>query len=393
MNDLKDNKFVFFIILAMASSLAPLSVDLLAPSLPQLGKALTATPHQVANSIYSFLIGYGLSPIVWGHLSDTKGRRPILLAGMVLYCLSSLYCITASDPNTLITLRFIQGVGAAAGATIARAIIRDKYRASGTTKAISTMLSIMAIMPISAPIVGGVLAQHFSWAASFVTMSLIGIFIVVTFYFFIAETRTDISPTPSSNRMAVFDVLGNRVFIQHVLSNMFCVATMVLFVTNISQLMYDNYGLNTEQRGYVLTLFNLSIAVGTYCVWLLMPYFGPHRSILIGGLASIIGWAFIAAFAFQGIPPLIALAPALILSGLGCGVVISLSAGQSLIPFSGNSGAASSIYVIIQSLGASAISYSVGILVPKQLAAMALSLMVCATLAVMSKLLITKNTH
>lgn len=391
MNVYTDNKIIFFMILALASALAPLSVDLLAPSLPQFGEAIHATPQQIANSIYSFLIGYGIAPVLWGHLSDIKGRRPVLLTGMLLYSLSSAYCMMAHSADTLIFVRFIQGIGAAAGATVARAIIRDRYRADGTTKAISTLLSIMAIMPVSAPIIGGLLAQHFSWKASFIVMTSVGITIVISFYFFIAETRPDDGTLHTQKSIAIGKILGNRIFLQHAFCNMFCVATMVLFVTNISHLMLSNYGLNTEQRGYVLTLFNASIAAGTYCVWLLVPRFGTDRSIIIGGSASVIGWTFIAALASQQLPVLMSLAPALIFSGLGCGVVISLSAGRSLTPFSGNSGAASSLYIIIQSLGASAISYGVDMLIPKELFTIALTMMLCALSAVVSKLVFSAS--
>ena len=128
----RSRRITVLVILALTAALSPVSIDMLAPSLPLLARDIGATPQKIELTLYGFLIGYGLAPSVWGYASDRLGRRPVMLAGMLIYCATSLAGSWAGTAEWLIALRFIQGIGAAAGATMARTIVRDIYGAEGT---------------------------------------------------------------------------------------------------------------------------------------------------------------------------------------------------------------------------------------------------------------------
>ena len=376
-------------ILALTAALSPVSIDMLAPSLPLLSRGLDATPQKIELTIYGFLIGYGLAPSVWGYASDRLGRRPVMLVGMSIYCATSLAGSWANSAEWLITLRFVQGIGAAAGATMARAIVRDIYGAEGTTKGMAAMFSLMALVPFAMPVVGGLIAQTFGWEACFIAMALLGTVSVVSYYRLIPETLPPGQGNATAAHNSITSVLTNRIFAQHAFCNMFCIATMVLFGANFSFLMEQNFLFDSRQNGLALALFNGSIALGTYLVWPLMPRFGAHYSILIGAIACTLGWLCIALLIARGVSSPLVMAPLLTLASMGCGIIMSLCSGGSLAPFSHNTGTASSLYLMIQSVGASGISFLVGLTVAKELLPITLAIAACAALALISKILLS----
>ncbi len=120
MSESRTRRFTILLVLSVTAALAPVSMDILAPSLPRLSDDIGATAQRTELTIYAFLVGYGLAPSLWGRLSDSVGRRPVMFVGMLIYCLSSVACAFTDSLDQLIALRSIQGVGAAAGATMAR---------------------------------------------------------------------------------------------------------------------------------------------------------------------------------------------------------------------------------------------------------------------------------
>lgn len=375
-------------VLAVASALSPVSIDMLAPSLPQLSEDIGASAASIELTIYAFLIGYGLAPSLWGRLSDSIGRRPVMVAGLVIYCLSSIACTYASGSDQLIGLRVLQGIGGAAGATMGRAIVRDIYGAAGTTRGMATMMSMMVVIPFLMPLLGGVIARLFSPAACFAAMALIGFGGVVAYWVLIPETLPVATQKVLPADKGIFGILRNSAFAGHTLCNMFSIATLVLFSANFSFILAQDYQFDSAHSGMALALFNGSIALGTYLVWILMPRLGAHRSILLGGTLCTLGWLAIALQAFEGHPAILMLAGPLVVACLGCGIILALCSGGALAPFSSNSGTASSLYLLVQSIGASGISYVAGQLLPKQLLAMAIATTCCGAMAVLSKLLI-----
>ncbi|MFT5484363.1 MAG: DHA1 family bicyclomycin/chloramphenicol resistance-like MFS transporter, partial [Halieaceae bacterium] len=147
------------VVLALAATLSPVSIDMLTPALPGIASDMGSSPQMIELAIYSFLVGYGIAPSLWGAWSDRVGRRPIMVIGMLIYCASSLACSVVDSPAWLIALRLGQGIGAAAGATMARAIIRDIYGGGGTTRGMARMFSIMSVIPFFMPLLGGYMAR------------------------------------------------------------------------------------------------------------------------------------------------------------------------------------------------------------------------------------------
>jgi DHA1 family bicyclomycin/chloramphenicol resistance-like MFS transporter len=387
----RNNGYMLIIVLAITSSFAPLSVDFFAPSMPHATRDLATSTHAIQTTIYIFLIGYAVAPFLWGVLADRFGRRRVMLAGIIVYCLASIGCFLSPGIFELSVLRLFQGVGAASGVVIARAVLRDIHGPAGATKAISGMFLIMVWIPILAPIVGGYLASNFSWRISFLIKALIAGMALVGSYLCQIETVPEKLPADEEKNENWHAVVINPVFIRHTLANMFCLGTMLLFISNYSYLAEQHYQLSSAANGYVLAVFNAGISVGVYMVRLFAPRFGVENTIYLGLWVALTGWVVLWGMCLSAVPaPEIILLP-IVIACLGTGMVISLSVGQALVPFAYAAGAASALFVFVQSAGASFISFFVTLISDNTLTVITTALVLCSLLAVASMQLTKKE--
>ncbi len=215
----RNSGYMLIFVLAISSSFAPLSVDFFAPFMPNATRDLTTSATAIQTTLYIFLIGYSVSPFLWGGLADKFGRRGTMLAGIIVYSLASMGCFLASGIFGLSVLRFLQGVGAASGVVIARVVLRDIYGPAGATKAISGMFLIMVWIPILAPVIGGYLASHSSWRISFLIMALTAGLAMVGSYLWQKETVPKKLPLDEQRKENWHATLINPVFARNALAN------------------------------------------------------------------------------------------------------------------------------------------------------------------------------
>ncbi len=388
----RNNGFLLIFVLAVTSSLAPLSIDFFAPSMPGATLDLATSATAIQSTLYIFFIGYAVSPFLWGGLADKFGRRRIMLAGITCYCLASGGCFLAPGIFELSVFRLLQGVGAASGVVIARAVLRDIHGPTGATKAISGMFLIMVWIPILAPVLGGYLATDYGWRTSFFVMALIAGLSLLGSYFWLTETLPEKTPILSRRQSNWTEILINPVFVGNALANMFCIGTMLLFISNYSYLSEQHFQLSAAQNGYILATFNTGISVGVYLVRFFAPRLGVKRTVSLGLWIALTGWASLWGLCFGTVPdPAIMLAP-ILLACLGTGMVISLSVGEALVPFAYVAGAASALFVFVQSAGSSLISFFVSLATDNSLGVVTTALVLCSLLAMASMKLIQLKT-
>ncbi|MCB1473029.1 MAG: MFS transporter, partial [Rhodobiaceae bacterium] len=122
---LKPDTLAMTVLLALMTALGPLSTDMYLPSLPDMVVLLGASVSRIQLTLSLCLVGFALGQILYGPLSDRYGRRPVLLASLVVFTLASAACAASTSVEPLIAARFAQALGAAGGVVIARAIVRD----------------------------------------------------------------------------------------------------------------------------------------------------------------------------------------------------------------------------------------------------------------------------
>jgi DHA1 family bicyclomycin/chloramphenicol resistance-like MFS transporter len=282
----------------------------------------------------------------------------------------------------------VQGFGAASGAVIARAVLRDVYGPAGATQAISGMFLIMVWVPVTAPVLGGLVSALFDWRASFLVMAMVAGTTLVGAWLCLVETQPANLHSGLPEPAGWTSVLTHTTFLSHALANMFCVATLLIFLSNYSYLTEALYGLSARQNGYVLAGFNASIATGVYFVRFCVPRIGVEKSIRTGLWMACAGWILLATISPQAEHNPVFMLPCLAAACLGTGMVLTLTVGQALVPFTHAAATASALFIFMQSAGASTITHLATAFVDVTLLHLAVILSICALLAlIISRLL------
>src|SRR5512139_324823 len=167
---LRPGTFALTALLAAMTAIGPLTTDMYLPSLPDIAQKLGASTAQVQLTISSYLIGFAVGQIVYGPVSDRHGRKPVLIAAVALYCVATLVCALSTSIEMLVAGRFAQALGGAGGIVLARAIVRDLYSGARAGRELSLMGAVMALAPVFAPLLGGVLQTGFGWRSVFFTL-------------------------------------------------------------------------------------------------------------------------------------------------------------------------------------------------------------------------------
>src|SRR6185436_6510660 len=155
-----------------STAVGPLSLNILAPAMPGLITTLGASAGTVQLTLSLFLLGMAVSQLVLGTLSDRFGRRPVMLAGLAITVVASFAALAASSIAGLIIARAAQAFGATGGIVIARAVIRDLYERDRAASMIGWVTMAMVVVPMIAPLIGGMLDTAFGLQAIFVFMAL-----------------------------------------------------------------------------------------------------------------------------------------------------------------------------------------------------------------------------
>lgn len=181
----------WILLLALLTSLGPLSIDMYIPAFPEMANDFQVSPHRIANTLAAYFLGLALGQLVYGPISDRIGRKKPLYFGLALYCVASLACIVAPNEWALIFARFIQALGGCVGVVMARAAIRDRLDLQSSSQAFSSMMIVMGIAPVVAPIIGAFILEYFSWHAIFITLTFIGLFCLICVHLFFEETLSN----------------------------------------------------------------------------------------------------------------------------------------------------------------------------------------------------------
>ena len=154
-------------LLACLSSLGPFSIDTYLPAFTGIAQALGGTPVQMQQTLSSYLLAFALMNLFHGALSDSLGRRPVVLVGLSVFGLASAGCATADSVGALVMWRALQGMSAGAGMVVARAVIRDLFAPDQAQRVMSQVTLFFGVAPALAPWVGGLLFAWLGWQAVF----------------------------------------------------------------------------------------------------------------------------------------------------------------------------------------------------------------------------------
>ena len=170
-------RWALAVLLAVLGMLGPFSIDTYIPAFSAIAQSLNATPVQMQQTLSAYLFGFAFMNLFHGALSDSFGRRPVILSGLAMFTVASLGCALAQNVGQLIFFRALQGLSTGAGIVVSRAVIRDMFPPSEAQRVMSQVTIYFGVAPALAPIIGGVIAEYLDWHSIF--WFLVGVGVVL----------------------------------------------------------------------------------------------------------------------------------------------------------------------------------------------------------------------
>ena len=341
------------VLLALLTSMGPLSTDMYLPSLPDISQQLGTSDANTQLTLSVFLFGFAAGMLVYGPLADRLGRKPVLLSGLGLFVIATLVCTFSPSIEFLIAGRFVQAVGAAGPVVLARAIVRDLYRGAEAGRMLSHMGAIMGVVPAIAPVLGGMLHEAFGWRINFALTALLALALLWLGKRALPETLKAgrrKPPGPAEIVRSYGRLLNNRVFAFYVGGASLAFAGLFAFISGSSFVFQDVYGLSPRLYGLSFAFMVAGYIAGTLVGARLTMRLGLDRVIdrgalllLVGGLAMTYMVAASIAGAWNIILPMA-------VYSAGVGMVLPQCMAGALTPFPEKAGTASSLLGFLQTL-------------------------------------------
>jgi DHA1 family bicyclomycin/chloramphenicol resistance-like MFS transporter len=286
--------------LVLVTGVGPLATDTYIAALPEVQRSLRTTPSIAQLTLTAFIIGLALGQLVFGPISDGRGRRRLLVGGAIAFTIFSGLCAVAPNGPTLVGLRLLEGVVGGCGVAIGRAVISDRYEGAAAAARYGSLAAITFLGPVLAPAIGGVILAVGDWRSVFVFLTAVGALMVTGVLLGIPETL------PAERRHAgglgnslirMKDLLRDRAFLAPVVIQCLATAGFFTYIGGSSFVLQEQ--LHFSQREYtVLFASNAAGMVVLSTVFgMTVKRFGAPALRNAGLAASAVAAAALAAYA------------------------------------------------------------------------------------------------
>ena len=318
----KPYSIFWIMLLALFTSLGPLSIDMYLPALPQMAADFQVSTLQMANTLPAYFMGLAIGQLIYGPISDRIGRKKPLYFGMALYAIASLLCMLAPDHWSLIAARILQALGGCVGVVIARAAIRDRLDVQSSAQAFAQMMIVMGVAPIMAPVIGAVMLQYFEWQIIFILLSMIGLICLLCVHFFFEETLKIENRLKLNFKQVLIlysSILQDKSFRLPMLAGCLSGASLFCYISSASAVFMDGYGLSQQQFAFAFALNAMGIILISACNKRLANLFNVFQRLKIGGLIQVSGAIILLIAGFLSVAPiaLVMFGMFLAVSGIG----------------------------------------------------------------------------
>ncbi len=372
--------------LSLLLGLQPVTTDVYLPALPMLTRALDASMDAAQLTMSALILSFGLGQMVWGPVADRVGRRPVLLAGLLLYTGASIGGMLAGSIEALVIWRIVQGAAMAAAIVCARAIVRDLYEPVEGAQVMALALSGLGLIALAGPLAGGTAALWFGWRGALAVVAAVGALTLAFIAWQLPETLLHKNPRatqPGPLLRAWWDIGRHPVFQAWALL-VGCTYGGLFTILAASSFVYmDVLGLGPTAYGAVMALGSLSYLGSTFVCRRWIKRLGMAGAVRRGALFTLAGGLLVAVLAVAGVQAVWAalLPQCLFLMGHG----IHQPCGQAGVvgPFPRHAGAASALAGLLLALIAFAVGRWLGTAMDGSLRPMAYglafwALMTCA---------------
>ena len=320
-------------------------MDMFLPSVPVIAQSFGAAPGAAQLSVTTYLLGLAIGQLSWGPVSDRFGRKPVLLAGLVLFLVSSMCGAAADSVQDVVLLRFAQGVGMSSGPVVARSIVRDLYAREQAAHLLARMMAVFGVIPVAAPLIGGQAVALGSWPAVFWVFAAVALALLAAVAFGLQETAPADRPSIAPARIAAGYALlfGDTRFRAALGTMLLAQLGIIAFVSSSSLAMVPAFDLTPTAFSLLFALIMLGQITGGITGSRLVARLGIGRMVRLGAALTLTGGLLLAAMALAGVPHWSGVVLPMILYLFGCSFMIPGATAAALSPFPKMAGAASSL--------------------------------------------------
>jgi len=339
----------FFIMVLLGVS-GLIATDIYVPSLPAIGVAFQQLPNQTELTLSLFLVGFAFSQLIYGPVSDRVGRKPVLTFGALCFILGSILCMTAPSFLIFCIGRIVQGLAAGCGLSITRVILRDCYKGVALAVKSSQLGVFICLTPAVAPLLGGVLQNHFGFRVVFGFLLMYGLVMLFLLLFMFKEPiqhreqELKISRTLKHYR----GLFSNFEFMHYVFLSGLAFSSVILYANIVPFIVQDQLHLSAQVNGFIMLLGALGMSISS----LLGSYFVKRtssRNLLYIGMGLLLSSGlllFVTAMIFG--PHLTVLVVSIFLTTLSCGLVFPNGVALAFEKVEANIGIAGAVYGFTQ---------------------------------------------
>ncbi|SNT72542.1 MFS transporter, DHA1 family, bicyclomycin/chloramphenicol resistance protein [Paracoccus seriniphilus] len=275
------------LLLIVLGAFPPLTMDLYLPALPQMAENFSTSHGMVNLTLGAYMVAFAVGMLFWGPLSERTGRKPILFTALAMYIGASLLCALAFSIESLIAFRILQGFAGGGITVVGTAIVKDLFDGRERERVMATVMSLVIVAPMIAPVLGAFLLKIASWHWMFIALAIFGCCgaALVSLYRDTLEEKSTGPLVHAWSRLAV--VLLNPRF-AYLLALFAMVPMCLMAFLGIGAYVYiDGFGLSEQTFGFFFA-FNAACATLGPMLYLRLARFIPVQRIILGCFAVLI---------------------------------------------------------------------------------------------------------
>ena len=256
--------FTMLIIVLVAMS-GLMGIDIHLASMPYMMTYMDTDKIHIQQSVTLYLLGLGVSLLFYGPLSDKYGRKPVVVFGLIVACLTSFLAVFIHGITAFLMLRLFQGVGAGASAGLGRTMAVDMFHKKSLDGIRSYFSAIIGLSPLIAPLLGGYLQHYFGWQSNFVFLSILFFILIFPYAFFTDETNRHIRPDLNLSKTLLSNyhyLLKHPAFVGATVLGGIGMAVTIIYATISPFIFQVNYHLSPIIYGWITMGVSVGVLLG-----------------------------------------------------------------------------------------------------------------------------------
>ena len=338
------------LICALLVAIGPISMAVYTPAMTELVTAFATTESLIKLTLSSYFAGFAIAQLFCGPLSDSYCRKPVTFAFMTIYLAASIAAALAPNVEALIAARFVQGVGAAVGVAIARAIVRDMYTSDQSARVMNFIGLVMGLGPAMSPTVGGILTGLFGWQAVFVFMVISGAVLTLVVRVMLVETAVS-DPSRLRPRAIIAsyrDLLESRYFMSSSIVMGSGIGAFYTQATILPFVLMNRVGMTAVEFGLGMLLQSGSFFLGGLLTRRLLRRFSANRIVPAGLVCVLFGSVLLAVLLRVQEPTYLNVMVPIGFHAFGMAFVLPAMSTATVAPFPHMAGSASAFAGFLQ---------------------------------------------